>query len=127
MSFRHELRVRYAEVDMQRVVFNAHYLTYVDDACDGWMRAALGDDYLGEGFDMMLKKAELTWSGSASFGDTLAIDVGIKRWGTSSFDVGFQGSVGEKPVFEAIITYVSVDPETHAPAPVPDAIRAALS
>ena len=27
----HRIRVRYGEVDMQRVVFNAHYLAY----CDG--------------------------------------------------------------------------------------------
>ena len=28
----HALRVRWAEVDMQKVVFNAHYLTYIDTA-----------------------------------------------------------------------------------------------
>jgi acyl-CoA thioester hydrolase len=126
MSYRHELRVRYAEVDMQRVVFNAHYLTYVDEACDAWMRSHLGEGYLDDGFDMMLKRAELTWSGSASFGDTLAIDVAVSRWGTTSFDVSFQGSVGEEPVFEATVTYVSVDPESHRPAPVPEAIRTGL-
>ncbi|MGH8669721.1 MAG: 4-hydroxybenzoyl-CoA thioesterase, partial [Burkholderiales bacterium] len=26
------LRVRWAEVDMQKVVFNGHYLTYIDTA-----------------------------------------------------------------------------------------------
>ena len=29
--YRHEIRIRYGEVDMQRHVFNAHYLAYVDD------------------------------------------------------------------------------------------------
>jgi acyl-CoA thioester hydrolase len=109
-------------------VFNAHYLSYVDEACSGWLRAALGDDYLERhGFDMMLKRADLTWSGSAAWEDILAIDVAATRWGTTSFDVGFQGSVGEQPVFEATITYVSVDPQTHKPAPIPDAIRTGLS
>ena len=28
----HRLRVRWAEVDMQKVVFNAHYLAYLDIA-----------------------------------------------------------------------------------------------
>jgi acyl-CoA thioester hydrolase len=124
-THRHELRVRYAEVDMQRHVFNAHYLTYVDEALDAWMRDALGEEYLGD-LDMVLKRAELTWHGSAGFGDILAIEVGVRRWGNTSFDVGFAGSVGEQPVFEALVTYVSVAPGTVQPTPVPEAVRVAL-
>ena len=33
MTFVHRVRPRYAEVDQQGVVFNAHWLTYFDDAC----------------------------------------------------------------------------------------------
>jgi acyl-CoA thioester hydrolase len=123
--YRHELRIRYGEVDMQRHVFNAHYLAYIDDAFDQWLRLRLGPDYETT-FDMMVKRAELTWSGGASFGDTLAIDVGVRRWGTTSFDIGYEGSVGERPVFEATLTYISVEPGTTAPVPVPDLVRAAL-
>ena len=28
----HRLRVRWVEVDMQKIVFNAHYLMYIDTA-----------------------------------------------------------------------------------------------
>ena len=111
---------------MQRHVFNAHYLAYVDDAADAWFRSALGDSYTDQ-LDMVLKRAELTWHGSATFGDVLAIDVATRRWGNTSFDVGFAGSVGERPVFEAVITYISVAPGTVDPAPVPEAVRVALS
>jgi YbgC/YbaW family acyl-CoA thioester hydrolase len=38
MGLHHEIRVRYGEVDMQRVVFNANYLAYCDDAADLWFR-----------------------------------------------------------------------------------------
>jgi acyl-CoA thioester hydrolase len=124
--YRHELRVRYGEVDMQRHVFNAHYLAYVDDALDTWLRSVLGD-YESAGFDMVLKRADITWDGGATFGDVLAIDVAIRRWGTTSFDVTFEGSVEERPVFTAIVTYVSVAPGTTHPAPVPEAVRSALS
>jgi acyl-CoA thioester hydrolase len=127
-THRHEIRVRYAEVDMQRVVFNAHYLTYVDEAGDAWFRRALGDDYYSSGsLDIVLKRADVTWHGSAGFGDVLAIDVGARRWGRTSFDVGFEGSVGERPVFTAVVTYVSVTPGTTEPTPVPEAVRSALS
>jgi acyl-CoA thioester hydrolase len=126
-AYRHEIRVRYGEVDMQRHVFNAHYLTYVDDACDAWLRSVLGD-YLASGeLDFVLKRADITWHGGATFGDVLSIAVGAHRWGSTSFDVGFEGSVGERPAFTAVVTYVSVTPGTTQPVPVPDAVRSALS
>jgi acyl-CoA thioester hydrolase len=123
--YRHELRIRYGEVDMQRHVFNAHYLAYIDDALDQWLRTTLDPGY-ESGFDMVVKRADLTWTGGAGLGDTLAIDVAIRRWGTTSFDVGFEGSVDERPIFDAALTYISVEPGTTTPAPVPDHVRAAL-
>ena len=78
MPFRHELRIRYGEVDMQRHVFNAHYLAYIDDAVDVWFRSALGDDYI-QTLDMVLKRVDITWAGAAGFGDVLAIDVAARR------------------------------------------------
>ncbi|MFM7093508.1 MAG: acyl-CoA thioesterase, partial [Actinomycetota bacterium] len=36
--YEHRIRIRYGECDMQKVVFNAHYLAYCDDAADCWMR-----------------------------------------------------------------------------------------
>ena len=124
--FRHTLRIRYAEVDMQGHAFNAHYLTYVDDACTAWLRDRVGD-FEAAGFDLVLKSATLTWHRGARFDEELALDVAARRWGTTSFDVGFEGSVGEQPVFDAVVTYVSVTPGTVTPAPPPAAVRAALS
>jgi acyl-CoA thioester hydrolase len=123
--FRHELRIRYGEVDVQGHVFNAHYLAYVDDAFDQWLRGVLGDAYTDQ-LDMVVKKAELTWAGGAGFGERLAVDVAVRRWGRTSFDVGFAGSVGERPIFEAVLTYIAVEPGTLTPTPVPDHVRAAL-
>ena len=37
--FFHRLRVRWAEVDMQKIVFNAHYLMYFDTAMSDYWRA----------------------------------------------------------------------------------------
>jgi acyl-CoA thioester hydrolase len=38
-AFFHPLRVRWAEVDMQAIVFNGHYLTYFDVAFTEYWRA----------------------------------------------------------------------------------------
>lgn len=124
MTYTHHIRVRYGEVDMQKVVFNAHYLAYCDDAADVWFRrlgAGLTDDW----WDVMVKKAVITWSGGAKVHDDLAIEVGVRRWGTTSFDVGFAGAVDGSPVFDAEITYVAVKTHTTETIPVPDDFRAA--
>ncbi|MCU1353695.1 MAG: thioesterase [Acidimicrobiales bacterium] len=120
------IRVRYQEVDMQQVVFNAHYLTYCDEAIAGWMRAAIGWTGADDVIDWMLVKATLEWQGSATYGEVVDLSCGVGRWGTTSFDVAFRGLVGERPVFTASITYVCIEPGTKAKLAVPDDVRAAL-
>lgn len=120
--FRHRVAIRYGEVDMQNVVFNAHYLAYCDDAVETWLRTE-GISGADHGWDFMLKKAVLEWQGSATAGDTLDIELGVARWGNTSFDVGFTGTVGERPVFTATITYVGVERGTTTTAPCPPELR----
>ena len=86
---------------MQNVVFNSHYLAYVDDAMSHWMRS-VGYDYGVDGFDFMVRHAEVDWRGSATYGDTLQIDCAVQRWGSTSFDVRFDIKVREQTVVEIV-------------------------
>jgi acyl-CoA thioester hydrolase len=124
--FVHHIPVRYGEIDMQGVVFNAHYLAYCDDAVEHWMRHC-GVRAAETDWDFMLRRATVEWSGSAGLDDVIDIAVGVDRWGTTSFDVGFHGQVGERPVFDAVITYVGVVRGTTQTMAPPADIRAALS
>jgi YbgC/YbaW family acyl-CoA thioester hydrolase len=68
------LRVRWAEVDMQKIVFNGHYLMYFDTAVAGYWRA-LAMPYhetmeLLQG-DLYVRKATLEYLGSARYDDQL--------------------------------------------------------
>ncbi len=110
---------------MQRVVFNAHYLAYCDDACETWL-AQRGVQVLSYGWDFMLKKATIEWAGVATVHDHLDITVAATRWGNTSFDVGFEGSVDDRPVFSCTITYVGVKAGTRETMPPPPEVRAAL-
>jgi acyl-CoA thioester hydrolase len=125
MGLHHEIAIRYGEVDLQRVVFNAHYLAYIDDAMDHWMRE-LDADFESLGWDFMLKRAELEWHGSAGLNDVLSIDGTVARWGTTSYDVSFRLTVAGRPVVSALITYVGVVAGTATPAPPPDQVRTHL-
>jgi len=122
MGHRHSIAVRYGEVDLQRVVFNAHYLAYVDDAMDHWMRQ-LDRDFESRGWDFMLKRAEIEWHGPAGLGDVIEIDSTIRRWGTTSFVVAHEVRVGERSVATVLITYVGIEAGTSNTAPPPDAVR----
>ena len=123
--YRHTIRVRYGEVDMQQVVFNAHYLAYCDDAADSWFRDRLGR-YESMGWEMMVKKATIEWQSGATVGDQLDIDLGVTRWGNTSFDVGLVGTVKGQPVFTASIVYVGVASGTKDTMPAPPEVREAL-
>ena len=124
--FRERIKVRYQEVDLQNVVFNAHYLGWCDVASAAWMSDTIGWTGVDDDIDWMLVKAQLEWQGSATYGDTVDVDCGIARWGTSSFDIAYRGTVDGAPVFTALITYVSVVPGTRDATPAPARMRSAL-
>jgi acyl-CoA thioester hydrolase len=129
VTFVHRLRPRYAEVDAQGVVFNAHWLTYFDEACTRFF------DELGfhpataffSDFDMMLVKAVLEWRGPAGFDDEVDIAVEPVRLGTTSLDLRYTATVEGRPVCIGVITYVSVRPGVKESAPIPDEVRARLA
>lgn len=123
---RESIRVRYQEVDLQNVVFNAHYMAFCDIACAGWFEAAIGWTGVGDEIDWMLVKATLEWQGSAGVGDVLDVDCGVARWGTKSFDVAYRGTVDGRPVFTGLITYVCITPGTKESVVVPDLLRRSL-
>ncbi len=125
---REPIKVRYQEVDLQGVVFNGHYLGWCDVASAAWFGDAVGWTGSGDAIDWMLVKATIEWQGSATYGDTVDIDCGVSRWGTTSFDIAYRGQVGERPVFTATITYVCIEPGgPKASVPVPALLREHLS
>jgi acyl-CoA thioester hydrolase len=123
--YRHTLRVRYGEVDAQGVVFNAHYLAYLDDALENWL-GSIGDLRRPHGWDMMLKKVTIEWQGAAGSGDLLDVDLAIVRWGRTSWTAGYLGTCRGEPVFTAEVVYVSVRLGENEAMETPPQIRAAL-
>src|SRR5947208_10339976 len=85
--FFERLRVRWAEIDAQQIVFNGHYLMYFDTAIAGYWRA-LAMPYAATmqalGGDMFVRKATLEYVGSALYDDVLEIGVRCARIGNSS-------------------------------------------
>ena len=132
MPYRHTLRIRYAECDMQGIVFNAHYLAYCDDAFGAWVEAAMPGamSFVGNdgSFDVMVKQAVVTWHGAVRFGETRRPRLlGRRDGGRTSFDVALRAARWPAPsASTSSSTYVNVTPGTHTPAPVADDVKSAL-
>lgn len=124
--FFHRLRVRWAEVDMQRIVFNAHYLMYFDTAiADYWRALALPYDTSMQALDgdLYVKKASVEFHASARVDDQLDVALKCGRIGTSS--MLFTGAIfrGEEHLISGELIYVFADPATQTSKPVPAALR----
>jgi YbgC/YbaW family acyl-CoA thioester hydrolase len=127
--FFHHLRVRWAEVDMQKIVFNAHYLMYIDTAIsDYWRALALPYEQamLELGGDLYVKKSSLEFHASAHFDDQLEVGMRCSRIGNSSMT--FEAGIfrGEQLLITAELIYVFADPATQTSKPVPDLLRQCL-
>lgn len=124
--FFHRLRVRWVEVDMQRIVFNAHYLMYFDTAMsDYWRALALPYDASMHtlGGELYVKKASIEFHASAHADDQLDVALKCSRIGTSS--LLFTGAIfrGEEHLISGELIYVFADPSTQTSKPVPTALR----
>jgi acyl-CoA thioester hydrolase len=86
-KFFYELRVRYAEVDSQGIVFNAHYLTYFDTAITEYMRHINYDYHTlvsQRGLDFHLVKSTVEYLKPIGFDEIIEIGVSAHKIGTSS-------------------------------------------
>jgi YbgC/YbaW family acyl-CoA thioester hydrolase len=123
----HRLRVRWVEVDMQKIVFNGHYLMYFDTAmADYWRALALPYEsamHLLDG-DLYVKKSSLEYHASARYDDLLDIGLTCSRIGNSS--MVFTGDIfrGDELLISTELVYVFANPATQKSKPLPPALRA---
>ena len=124
--FFHPLRVRWAEVDRQDIVFNGHYLTYFDVAITEYWRA-IGVPYPAVterwGSDLFVVKAGIEYHAPAHYDDELDIGVRVDRIGNSSMTFALGIFRGDEHLIGGEIVYVNADPETRKPVRVPDGLR----
>jgi acyl-CoA thioester hydrolase len=131
-EFSHRLRVRWAEVDMQSIVFNANYLLYFDVAVTEYWRELgktmpnLQDLFL---IHTYVVKSTLDFHGSARFDEEIDIGVRTTRLGSSSMKVGFEihrdkADGGTDHLISGENVYVYA-PDAKA-APIPPQIRSLI-
>jgi YbgC/YbaW family acyl-CoA thioester hydrolase len=124
--FTERLRVRWAEVDLQKIVFNGHYLMYFDTAVAGYWRAMAmpyHETMAAFAGDFYMRHAELDYEASARYDDGL--EIGIRCAGIGRSSMRLQAAVfrGEQRLVHGELVYVFADPATQTSRPMPDSLR----
>ena len=82
------IKVRFNDTDMMGIVHFKNYMIYFDDGFVSFMNSLLSpkriEDTVHEGTAFGIKKVEITYQGSAKFGDYVIVESQIKKIGTSS-------------------------------------------
>ena len=130
-EFRHfeRLRVRWAEVDLQAIVFNGHYLMYFDTAVAGYWRAMAlpyADTMAYLGGDLFVRKATCEYEASARYDDLLDVGIRTQRIGNSSIVMAGGVFRGDELLVGGELVYVWADPKTQTSQPVPQQLREVL-
>ncbi|HKP85757.1 MAG TPA: thioesterase family protein [Blastocatellia bacterium] len=129
-KFNHKLRVRFAETDLQGIVFNGNYLTYYDVAWTEYFRAmgVVWKDLVEMGSDTVLARTTMQFKAPAHFDEVLEVCVRVSKIGNTSLTFDFEIYLeGEEQLINAAQSlYVCIDPKTLKPVRVPDGLRALI-
>jgi acyl-CoA thioester hydrolase len=122
----HPIRVRWAEADAHRVVFNPQYFVYFDVAYTEYMRA-LGvpfPDGLAElGVDMLAANATANFRAAARYDDEIEVGARVGRIGRTSMRFDYAIWRGDEALVDGSVTYVVVDLVRRTPRAVPESLR----
>ena len=85
---RTKVKVRFNDTDAMGIVHFKNYVVYFDDGFVSFMNNILSpkriEDTVHEGTAFGVKKVDITYEGSAKFGDYVIVETQIKKIGTSS-------------------------------------------
>ena len=122
----YRLRVRWAEVDRQDVVFNGNYFLYFDVVIAEYWRA-IGFNYPADlvplGMDIFAIKATAEFHGSATYEDELDLGCRVSRIGRSSMTFLFGIWRGAAHLTTGELIYVNADLATRQSAAWPAFLR----
>ena len=129
-AFFHPLRVRWAEVDMQAIVFNGHYLTYFDVAFTEYWRATGLPGVMQQaedGQEMFARKATIEYHAPARIDEVLDIGVRCAALGRSSMRYVLEIHRGEEFLISGELVYVYADTSLRKGVALPEGWRNRLA
>jgi len=123
-------RVRYAEIDGQKIVFNSRYLEYADVALSEFWRWAnlgeIGPDWLDAEFNVV--KATVEYKQPFRLDDMIEAYARVEKVGNSSLTHRIELCHADTGELHTVIEMVSVhvDLANRRSSPIPDSVRPRL-
>jgi acyl-CoA thioester hydrolase len=125
--FHHKIRVRFADTDLQGIVFNGNYLTFYDVAWTEYFReiGLTWKAMIDSGVDTVLARTTIEFKSPARFDEVLEVHTRVSKIGNTSivFDFEIYPESGERLIGSAQSLYVCVDPKSLQKIRVPDDLR----
>ncbi len=128
--FVHRLRVRYNECDMQGIVFNSHYYTWMDIGHTELIREVVGpvqDVFYVLGVDVMVAESSARYRASARYDQEIDIEVRLAALTTTSMTTAYTFRHGDVVLAEGSARHVCVSRDSWTKTPWPDEIRSAFT
>jgi len=127
-SFSYNFRIRYSEVDAQKIVYNSHYLTFLDVSIFEFF------DDIGFNQEEYIEKtnnefhtvrAVVEYKAPATLGDTIEVLTRIKKIGNSSitFEQEMYLLGSNKLIATGEIIWVNTNQDKMKPVNIPDILR----
>ena len=126
--FHLSLRVRWAECDLQGIVYDACYVTYLEVAQVEYFRnlgILIYDEKQRTSFDTATVKATLEFKAPAKLDEVIEVYTRVSRIGSSSFTMETEIYREDSDVLlvKAEVVYVNYDSDQSASRPVSDDVR----
>ncbi|MCS6820383.1 MAG: acyl-CoA thioesterase [Microscillaceae bacterium] len=125
-NFKYSLKVRWSEVDAQRVVFNGNYLNYFDVAISAYFEA-IGMKYpasfLESEVDFFVRKAQILYHSPAHYNDLLDIYVRVAHIGNISLQILLEIMREHTHIASGELIYVNTHLQEKKPLPIPNHIQ----
>ncbi|CAN5512680.1 hypothetical protein BH10PSE14_BH10PSE14_23570 [soil metagenome] len=130
-AFSTRFKVRYAEIDGQKVVFNSRYLEYADVAVTefwDWTGIATALGTMWQETEFHVRHTEIDYLKPFVLGDTVEAFVAVTRLGKSSLTQRFELCHGQSGALHTVIEMVIVNVHLPSgqPAPLAPAVRGFL-
>ena len=127
MVFRSEKLIRFQHCDPAGIVFYPQYFVLFHELVEDWFNQGLGIDYSDfvqkQGLGVPMVKVDCEFLAPNRFGDTLMLELAVKRLGNSSITFGVRGSTEGRERVRATLTVVHAAINGPRAVPIADDLR----
>lgn len=126
---RQTIPTRWKDNDVYGHVNNVEYYSYFDTVINEYLIREGGLDILKGSVIGLCAESHCAFTAALGFPEPVEAGLRVARLGNSSvkYEIGLFSGGGATPAATGWFVHVFVDRETRRPAPVPDAVRAALT